>query len=255
MEALRPFRIRRMFARISVAALAVGAIAWSVFVVPKFWSEAAIAQVATHVIAGEAYKPDILDSLIPQPEGETALRPSILSKAVVIQLRRAEDSLGAGQTDVIDARLDSLGLAIDHALAGAPTDPFLWLVLFWLDSTRNGFVPADVGYLQMSYDLGPNEGWIAVKRNRFALAIMTSLPTGLSDRVISEFVGLVRSQLYYEAADILAGAGWPTRQVLLPRLEGLAESNRRRFAGVLRERNIEDVAVPGIETPSEPHWR
>ena len=128
-------------ARLFVIIVAAGAIGWAVIVVPKFWSEAIVSEAATHIIAGEIYKPEymeVLETAVDRDRGAT-LRSSILGKAAIIQLRRAEDTIAAGDQQVIDARLNSLDQSINDALTNSPSDPFLWLVSFWLDSTRNGF--------------------------------------------------------------------------------------------------------------------
>jgi hypothetical protein len=226
-------------------------------VLPTVWSEEAISQVAPHLIAGEAYKPEILAALEARLDdrGSAGLRASALGKAAVIRLRHAEDALGNGDRPTIDARLDSLGRAVDDALANAPADSFLWLVLFWLDNTRDGPQPGHLRYLRMSYALGPHEAWIAVKRNRLALAGFPTLPADLAEASISEFVGLVRSGLYTEAADIAAGPGLPIRAILFDRLKDLSEVDRRALARLLHDRDLDDVPVPGTEPLPQRPWR
>ena len=54
----------------------------------------------------------------------------------------------------------------------------------------------DLTLLRMSYWSGPNEAWIAVRRNSLALGVFPSLPGDLAEQALSEFVGLVRSGLY-----------------------------------------------------------
>ena len=137
----------------------------------------------------------------------------------------------------------------------APSDPYQWLVLFWLNNTRSGFKSEHLHYLQTSYALGPQEGWIAIKRNRLTLAVFPSLSADLKEMAISEFVGLVRSQLYAEAVDILAGPGWQTRLILLGRLKELKEPDRRTLAKLLDDRNLDDVPVPGTEQQPRRAWQ
>ena len=245
------FQTRKAMVRAPIAVVALGAIAWACFALPKFWSDAVFVRIAQRVLAGEAYKPGILDSLVARPESITsAVRPSALSKVAIIHLRRAEEAIASGAGD-IDPRLDVLRHGVDDALASAPGDPFLWIVLFWLDNTRYGFSPEHLGDLQMSYSLGPNEAWIADRRNRLALALFPALPADLAESVVAEFVGLVRSGLYAQAADIAAGPGWPVRNVLLARLTDFKE--RWHFARLLEDRNIDDASsLLGIEPPKDP---
>jgi hypothetical protein len=99
---------------------------------------------------------------------------------------------------------------------------------YWLEVNENGFSNKALDYLRMSYVLGPNEGWISAKRNGFALAIYDQLPEDIAERVVPEFVSLVRSGFHPQAAANLAGPGWSKRETLvaaLARVRGFALEN------------------------------
>ena len=85
----------------------------------------------------------------------------------------------------------------------------------------------------MSYDIGRYEGWIAIKRNRLALAYYPAMPSDLAEIAISEFVGLVRWGFAREAANIAAGPGRSHRSILFSRLKDLKVEQRRPFAQVM----------------------
>jgi hypothetical protein len=246
-----------ILARLVTTAFAAAAIGWTITVMPKFWLEATVDQAAAHIIAGESYKPGVMKALIVDLDHNrgSALRSSALSKAAIIRLRSVEDAITAGDQQFIDESLNTLGQSVNDALTNAPSDPYQWLVLFWLANTRNGFKLEHLRYLQMSYATGPNEGWIAIKRNPVALAIFPALSADLAEASITEFIGLVRSRLYTEASNIIAGPAWPIRHILLARLKDLTETDRRTFAKVLYERGLDDVPVPGIEPRPARPWR
>ena len=86
--------------------------------------------------------------------------------------------------------------AIRESLSCSPADPFLWLALYWLDGTQHGYRPEDLKYLELSYQLGPNEGWIALRRNSVAFATFQQLPPELAEFAINEFVGLLKARFY-----------------------------------------------------------
>jgi hypothetical protein len=71
--------------------------------------------------------------------------------------------------------------AIRQSLACSPADPFFWLALYALEPS------APLNYLTASYRLGPNEGWIALKRNLVAFANFDELPDDLR-RIVVQFV-------------------------------------------------------------------
>jgi hypothetical protein len=239
---------------VTIGAAAVG---WAFAAMPIFWVSAPVADIAAHIIAGETYKSDVLEAVAARAHNSraSALRPSVLGKAAIIRLRQAENAMVTNDRPTIEARLETLGKATDDALVTAPCDPFLWLVLFSINNYRSGFNPALLRYLQMSYSLGPNEGWIAAKRNPIALANYSALPPDLAEAAISEFVGLVRSQFYNEAADIAAGPGRPIRDLLFARLRGLKEADRQAFAKQLYDRGLDDIPVPGVEAPPQRPWQ
>jgi hypothetical protein len=151
-----------------------------------------------------------------------------------------------------DEDLRSLRDVIHKSLSCEPADPFLWLVLYWVENAQNRFQPE---YLKISYDLGPNEGWVALKRNPVALADYERLPPDLAMQAVNEFLALVSNGFYQQAADILSGPAWRLRDTILPRLASLPFRKREQFAQILYEKNL-SVVIPGVEPPdSNPRWR
>lgn len=229
----------------------VVAMVWAIVALPVFMAEKSIVDVAMAVMAGEVFKSETLKAIDAQIEtkSDSMFRSSVLGKVAAIRLRRAEDAISSGNLEQIDQSLKSLASAIDESLVNAPSDPFLWLVRFWLDSFNNGVRAENLRFLRMSYDLGPYEGWIAIKRSRVALADFPVLPKDLAELTISEFVGLVHWGLLIEAAEIAAGPAKSVRSTLFPRLKDLEYEQRRAFASLVYERELDDVLVPGINPP------
>jgi hypothetical protein len=143
---------------------------------------------------------------------------------------------------------------IRSSLSCLPADPFLWLVLFWVESAQNGVKPASLDFLRMSYQLGPNEGWIIFKRNPVAFAIFALLPSDLATDAIDEFLSLIKSELYQQAAEILSGPAWPVRDTILPRLAALPQENREGFARIVSSKEL-DVSIPGVALPKSHPWQ
>jgi hypothetical protein len=243
-------------ARLGLGVLALVAIGWAASVIPRFWSEAALAQTAAHIIAGETFRPDTFAAVVVELENKSStLRPSVFSEALVIEVRAVEEAMRTADGPDVDVRLARLQQMVEDSLANVPSDSFLWLVRFWVENVRLGFSPDHLRDLRMSYTLGPNEAWIAVKRNPYALGVFSQLTPDLSAAVIGEFAGLVRSGLASQAADILAHAPPSIRRMLVGQLAAVPESDRRDLARLLRERDIDDASVPGIAPQPERSWR
>lgn len=240
-------------ARILVGSFAILTIAWVFFVVPVFWRQSPIENIARHIIAEDSFKIESLTSIKSTYSDLESLqggRSSVLSAAAVINLRLLEQAIARSDLKNLDSLMLETAGMIRQSLANVPADPFLWAVLFWLENTRNGFNRARLGYLKMSYLIGPNEGWIGVKRNRFSLAIYPSLTQDLAENAVSEFAHLVDSNYYGAAADILEGPGWPIRDVLMSGLKDVDDISRQTFAKVIYRRGL-DLSVPGVDRPGK----
>jgi hypothetical protein len=229
---------------------------WAVVAGHDFSIEAGLSQIAAHIIAGDTYKSDVMEDLrVEVARRQPSLRPSMLGKVAIFDVRLTEDAIRSGDQHSIDKSCDELGTAINLALSGTPSDSFLWLARYWLENLQSGFEPDHLRDLRASYVFGPNEAWIAVTRDRYALAAFPELPTDLSEAAISEFVGLVRSGLDSEAVEMVAEAGAALRHSLLGPLSVLPERDRRSFAKALYDRDIYDITVPGIDRPSSRPWQ
>ena len=101
----------------------------------------------------------------------------------------------------------------------------------------------------MSYQLGPNEGWVALKRNPVAFANYEGLPPDLVTKAITEFLALINSEFYEQAVDILSGPAWQLRDIIIPHLAGLPDRRREAFAKAVYARGLE-VKMPGIKQPN-----
>jgi hypothetical protein len=247
----------RLSARVFTLGLGALAVAWGGSLLPQFWHQSLLQRTATRIIYNDEFKVEALQPLLPlieAAEQEAYCQPSILHSAAIIRLRLMESAIATGQRQSIDPARKKLRTTILSSLACAPADPFLWLVLYWIEVSQDGFEPDLLKYLRMSYETGPAEGWVAVKRNRLALAVYNKLPDDLAAKAVREFANLVKSNFTREAVEILAGPGWPIQDILLKSLEDVPERDRANFAKALYVREL-DVQVPGIAMPDRRPWR
>lgn len=242
-----------ILARLFALLFGLSAIAWGADTLPVFMRRAPIERIASYIVNRDSFKPGALLPLLPAisaVEQEAYCQPVALHSAAIIRLRLAEDAVAAGAREDIDARLAALEDTIRRSLACVAADPFLWTVLAWLDGTRNGYRPEQLADLRLSYELGPNEGWVAARRNPFALSMFERLPPDLADSAVHEFARMVDSWVYWESIAIFTGPGWPIRDRLLAALREVGENQRRAFYIELYNHGY-NVVVPGI-APLEP---
>jgi hypothetical protein len=229
-------------------ALGAAGILWGLYWLPQFQRAAPLDDIASRIVQGHSFRLERLLELTPELdaiEQQDRCRAASLRSSAIIRMRIAE--LSADQPDgaEIDKRYAQLRNALRKALECSPGDSFLWLGLYWVEVTTNGFSPKYLELLRMSYRQGPNEGWIMEKRSQLALAIYRSLPEDLAKLALDEFAKLLQPEYSSSAARIFAGPGWPIRDLLLARIADAPDSRRRMFAQILQSRGI-DVEVPGI---------
>ena len=233
--------------------VAIGGIAglWGIAGFYNSWQQSSIERIANRVIAGELFSGAMLGRQLPiveRAERAAWCRPTALRSATIIRLRMVEVAASTLDRKPTEEDLKSLGKAIRSSLSCLPADPFLWLVLFWVESTQNGIRPENLNYLRTSYQMGPNEGWIIFKRNPVAFANFALLPTDIATDAINEFLALIKSELYQQAVEILSGPAWHARDTVLQRLATMPRSNREAFARVASDRGLA-IVVPGVDPP------
>lgn len=246
----------RLLAIFSVC-LGLLAFAWGVSVLPELLRALPLHRVSVRIIQGYTFSTGDLDALRPELdriERQSASCHIALRSTAVIRLAIAERSIADANRDRIDNDKEALRTAVRAALACTPTDAYLWLVLFWIENDQNGFQERNLEFLKLSYDYGPNEGWIALKRNPLALGIYAQLPPALQQLSLNEFAGLLRSGFISQTVDTLIGPAWPIHDKLLASIANQPERQRYLMANDLYRRGY-DVIVPGIKAREARPWR
>jgi hypothetical protein len=251
-DANRPWARRwpGLAARVFTVCLGLAAAGWAGLVAPIAWRQASMAPLGTKIVAGERFGPGILQQYLAaaQPDAGRGLCQPLTERALAVaRLRLAEEAIGDGDRNSIDQTQSDGEAAIRRSLSCAPTDPFLWFALFWIQNSRTGLSADNFRFLRMSYRVGANEGWLAIRRNRIAMALYPGLPDDLKQAATDEFVQLVKSDFITEAAGILAGSARPVSSILLPRLHGLDEKKLRFLAILLAGHGMDDP-FPELDT-------
>lgn len=243
------FPVFTQFFCILFGVLSVG---WVAVAMPWFQAEPPILQSAQRVLVGDQFNP-VQIATLRRELSDAHLRSIIRQSQIVIRLRLLEQDFKAIDRKAYAADLNDIAAATFDALSGSPADSFVWLVESWTRAQGPAGTDRNLPALRMSYALAPNEEWIAHRRASFALSIFSSLPDDLAKRAESEFVQLVRSRLYSQAAYILVGQRPDLRARLLGRLAELKEIDRRELARAMEVRNLDGATVPGTSLkPSRP---
>lgn len=248
--------LRLAFLRALLLLFGLAGIFWSRNALPSFWLTTPARDIIGRIIADERFKPGLLaESLArmknaPQP----AIRqPELTQGEAVLALRTAEEAMQRRSSAEVDYEVEMAEDLVRASLSVTPSDSFLWLMLYSMETRRSGFDSANTIYLDQSYAVGPNEGWIAVRRNRLSLAVLSQLRASTQRTAVSEFSAMVDSDFIEEAVVNLMTVGWVHRDRLIKSLEGTDLASRRMLAKRLSV-DVPNLRIPGAEMEDRP-WR
>ena len=235
----------------------IGAIWWSITTYSDFTAAVDLDLLSGRILQTEPIRLSLLKKLADEASKKSQTdwaRPETLREIAIINERLLEQELLEGKRTAIDQQIEASTTATERALRAAPIDSFLWMTLYWLRTAQAGFSPDNLPLLKMSYDTGPNEGWVATRRNRMAFIAFDYLPDDLRERAFTEFVSLVRSGYIDQTAEILVGPAWRHRDVIMARIENLEIGVKQRLARRLYDFGY-DLDVPGVARFGERPWK
>lgn len=248
-------RSRRLLQAIFLVVAATGVV-WAALTLPIELTAIPLRPIEDSIVEGEQFKPEALARIaayvapLEKTEDCFAGAPG---EVAMFRLRAAATTLAhAHEKEIIEA-LRRADLAARKALACSPYQPFLWYALYWIDSTATGDKATGLAALEMSYRLGPYEGWISPLRNRAALPLLDRFSPDARTRVLTEFADMARDDTY-QAASAYVRADPKLRAVLLPLLTQVPVDKRTLFARYLRNANI-TVTIPGVVIPDRAPWQ
>ncbi|RXG99152.1 hypothetical protein EAS62_03545 [Bradyrhizobium zhanjiangense] len=215
---------------------------------PSFRLTGPARNVSARIIADERFKPGVLPEMLSQMEAAPPpgiVQPEYYQAQALMGLSTGEMAAQSNSWE-FDREISRAESRLRAALSVTPSDAFLWLMLYSVELARNGFDPAYVSLIEKSYFAGPHEGWIALRRNRLALAVFALLSDVTQKAVVSEFSEMVDSDFIDAAAIILTTIGWEHRLSLLAGLEQADISSRESLARRLSRDGFK-VTIPGVD--------
>jgi hypothetical protein len=225
-------------------------LAWSALTLPTFWNEFPIRQLSEHIVRGETFPLDTLRNAshdFRHGVHLTACDAVAAHGSAVVELAILDRSFATPANAAVDSQIEASRNSILSGLACLPSDAFLWFELYRIESLQSGLHAEYLRHLAMSYQVGANEGWIAILRNKAAFAVFPALTTDLKFKVIDEFCLLLRTELYQQAIDIFLGSAEPYRDLIIARIDAVPVQNRQAFADLLARIGV-DAHIPGTST-------
>lgn len=235
-------------------AFGLAGVIWSTATLPLFWLSVSVREVAARIIADERFKPGLLGDVQATVEAEKSalkMHPELERARALLRLRIAEEARQRDGLNEADRKIEGAYDGVQEALSMAPTDSFLWLMLYSIEIARRGFDSKLAAYLNRSYTTGPLEGWIALRRNRLALSAFPFLGSSTQKLVVSEFSEMVDADLTEISANNLVSVGWPYRESLLAGLSDVDISSRQKLAKRMARDGVK-IDIPGIKQDDRP---
>jgi hypothetical protein len=250
---LSPFaRLIRDGTRGLIVLLGLVSASWGLITVTTSRDQPLLKRLTSQIIDGQPFSHAVLNSQISTLERvELAeyCEPVALRANAIIRLRIFEEVMSGTQGAVPEEPLAHLKPALKHSLSCLPSDSFMWFVLVWLESKSHRLQDRELEYLRLSNRLGPNEGWIELRRVRFALSIYDQLPRDLAEHTLQEFIKLVEQGLLDQMADNFLSINAELQELILVRLATVDGRHQDNFSRALARRG-KPLKVP-LESPSD----
>lgn len=224
---------------------AAGGMIWSGWAAWQDQQTRPLAIVAERILQGDTYEFERLSPVLEYLDGlpRTGCNKGV-GHAAVIRMYAAAKAQSPERPDTPDL-LQNAEKAVRSALGCSPHDAYLWYGLFWVGSIKGAPTKEDLGFLEMSYRLAPNEAWIGEFRARDAWPLLNQMSEDVQALVRQEYLNLVRDSPR-AASSVLRDADQQSRATILSILSMLPLKNREEFARVLDARDI-TIDIPGID--------
>jgi hypothetical protein len=247
----------RILARTCVILFGVLAVVWAILVFPVFLQQQKPVAMAGALERGGSY--DLANMLgqtgtVPDMDYPGFCNAAMLRADMIILTKVLADSSVVENRSLQEAGWQKLHSTTRALLACSPSDSLGWLILFWLNVSKNGYSTEYGNYLQLSYETSPNEAAVALWRNRLVLGLYDRLPSQFTDRAVPEFVKLINSErLYAEMGDVFERAAPALQQRLAFAMKTADPRSREVFARMLHDRGTRAV-IPDTQSILDRPW-
>lgn len=254
-----PSKAAKITARLAGLAIAIGAVIWlsTSTGIRRFDSGLFLRPVATRMMAGEPYDPDLIAAM--DRDMSVVLSDRVcdyqaLQDLAIVRSALAETAFQADDADLADTRLTAAEQAAKASIVCSPGSPRAWTILAWIEHIRHEDTPLLRTYLRQSFRSGPYEGWPLLRRTEILLALYPKLDQSeladlkqsvnwLAVKNLSEYIGeqyvAAKPEARLALRDILAEA---------------PERVQKRAAEIIRNGG-EDIDLPAVEPLGSRPWK
>jgi hypothetical protein len=230
-------RIRRLVLRCLTTIIGCAGLIWGVLNTPRGEAADDFRELESHLLQFETFNQTTATGALASalawdvgPCDNHAQRALLL-----MEIPLADAALRSGAARDYDDHVRSLESRARQALGCTPRESFVWLVLFGLETGHGILTGHTFDLLAMSYDTSPNEAWIAIRRITLAIPVVLSAPEPMQQRILSEFLDLIKNGFVELPARAFLRASGPTRALLQSRIEQLDAAGQKAFSDALQK--------------------
>ena len=229
---------------------------WVSVSVPALQLQAGMRNLTLGLMRDDDYTADNLQDLVQSVDGHQPFIPcaELLRSVGFVRFQQVKLK---GETVDQQARNESMDVAITaarQALHAAPIQSYMWLTLVTLELARRNDSSGAVSALNMSYQTGAHEDWIAVRRAEIGFLLFPLLDQDVRAKLVTEFQDLANEiDLIPVVAKILIGTGAKYRDDLLKTVGNAPEENRKLLSNYLFQLGV-DSQVPGLPPRGARPW-
>ncbi len=220
------------------------------------WAVAPVKDAMASILANDRFRPGALKNLLEvaqAPSGLFLQRSDHVRAEGLVRVKVSEELIERKSAEQVAEEVALAEKAIRSSLVLNPGDSLLWFMLYSVVLTREGDDSNARPFLEESYEVGPLEGWIALRRNGLALAARARLAEKTRTLVDLEFAGLVASFFLDHAVRSLTMLRPDHQARLLDRLSDVDIVAREAFGKALAKDQIL-LEVPGVKIDRRPWW-
>ncbi len=154
---------------------------------------------------------------------------------LLLEVPLADAALRSGAVRDFDRHMQSIEQRSKQVLACAPRDPLIWILLFGTDVEYGRLDGHSFDLLATSYEISPNEAWIAMRRVTVAIPVVLAAPEPMRQTILTEFQQLVRHRFVEIPARSYLSAPASVRALLQSRIDELDPQSRKSFSEALEK--------------------
>lgn len=245
-------------ARLVVFAIVAISTLWLVMISPDFDIEATydLNIAAKQLLDGESLPPELLTEIDAKSAAAVEAKWCDvwgLQNLAIIRVARTENAIKANDPNAADRLLTEASETARKSLQCNPMATVSWTILAWIEFIRNDDTPRLRSLLNMSFKVGPFEGWSLLRRVGLQLHILRTLDDVSIAQLRRQINWLLARGLVEVPAQLYLSAG-PQQQAFLRDVLAEAPEEVQKRAEQIVWNGGGNIALPLVNPRGSRPW-